>query len=110
MKLWAGRTGGDVDERLSAINNSIGFDSRMVKQDITGSIAHARMLGKVGVIDGEDAAKIVEGLKGILADLESGAPRASACTPPAAATTRWRWTSGCTWRTPSTGWSPWRRI
>ena len=73
MKLWAGRTGGDVDERLSAINNSIGFDSRMVKQDITGSIAHARMLGKVGVIDGEDAAKIVEGLKGILADLESGA-------------------------------------
>ncbi len=73
MKLWAGRTGGEVDERLSAINNSIGFDSRMVKQDITGSIAHARMLGKVGVIDGEDAAKIVEGLKGILADLESGA-------------------------------------
>ena len=73
MKLWAGRTGGDVDERLSAINNSIGFDSRMVKQDITGSIAHARMLGKVGVIDGEDAAAIVEGLKGILADLESGA-------------------------------------
>ncbi len=73
MKLWAGRTGGDVDERLSAINNSIGFDSRMVKQDITGSIAHARMLGKVGVIDGEDATKIVEGLKGILADLESGA-------------------------------------
>ena len=73
MKLWAGRTGGNVDERLSAINNSIGFDSRMVKQDITGSIAHARMLGKVGVIDGEDATKIVEGLKGILADLESGA-------------------------------------
>ncbi len=72
MKLWAGRTGGDVDERLSAINNSIGFDSRMVKQDITGSIAHARMLGKVGVIDEADAAAIVEGLKGILADIESG--------------------------------------
>ncbi len=73
MKLWAGRTGGDVDERLSAINNSIGFDSRMVKQDITGSIAHARMLGKVGVIDEADAAAIVAGLKGILADIESGA-------------------------------------
>ena len=73
MKLWAGRTGGDVDERLSAINNSIGFDSRMYRQDITGSIAHAKMLGKVGVIDAEDAAKIVEGLKGILADIESGA-------------------------------------
>ena len=50
MKLWAGRAGGDVDERLSAINNSIGFDSRMAKQDIAGSIAHATMLGKVGVI------------------------------------------------------------
>ena len=73
MKLWAGRTGGDVDERLSAINNSIGFDSRMVKQDITGSIAHARMLGKVGIIDEADAAAIVAGLKGILADIESGA-------------------------------------
>ncbi len=73
MKLWAGRTGGDVDERLSAINNSIGFDSRMVKQDITGSIAHARMLGRQGIIEPEDAAKIVEGLQGILADIDSGA-------------------------------------
>ena len=50
MKLWAGRTGGDVDARLSAINNSIGFDSRMFRQDIAGSIAHATMLGKTGVI------------------------------------------------------------
>ena len=73
MKLWAGRTGGDVDERLSAINNSIGFDSRMVKQDITGSIAHAKMLGRQGIIEAGDAAKIVEGLRGILADIESGA-------------------------------------
>ena len=72
MKLWAGRTGGDVDERLSAINNSIGFDSRMYKQDITGSIAHAKMLGRVGVITDEEAAQIVEGLEGILADIESG--------------------------------------
>ena len=71
MKLWAGRTGGDVDERLSAINNSIGFDSRMYRQDITGSIAHARMLGRQGIISGEDAAQIVEGLRGILADIDS---------------------------------------
>ena len=48
MKLWEGRTGGDVDERLSAINNSIGFDSRMYRQDINGSIAHARMSASVG--------------------------------------------------------------
>ena len=73
MKLWAGRTGGDVDERLSAINNSIGFDSRMYKQDITGSIAHATMLGKVGVITPEESEQIVAGLKGILSDIDSGA-------------------------------------
>ena len=73
MKLWAGRTGGDVDERLSAINNSIGFDSRMFRQDITGSIAHAKMLGRQGIIDPSDAESIVEGLKGILSDIESGA-------------------------------------
>ena len=72
MKLWAGRTGGDVDERLSAINNSIGFDSRMYRQDITGSIAHATMLGKVGVISAEETKQITEGLKGILVDIESG--------------------------------------
>ena len=73
MKLWAGRTGGDVDERLSAINNSIGFDSRMDRQDITGSIAHAKMLGRIGVITEKEQADIVAGLEGILADLESGA-------------------------------------
>lgn len=72
MKLWAGRTGGDVDERLSAINNSIGFDSRMYREDITGSMAHARMLGRVGVITEAEAAQIVDGLKGILDDIDAG--------------------------------------
>ena len=73
MKLWAGRTGGDVDERLSAINNSIGFDSRMYRQDITGSVAHAKMLGRIGVLTEKEQADIVAGLEGILADIESGA-------------------------------------
>ena len=72
MKLWAGLTGGDVDDRLSAINNSIGFDRRMVRQDITGSIAHAKMLGRVGVISKEESEQIVAGLQGILSDIESG--------------------------------------
>ena len=58
MKLWAGRTGGDVDERLSAINNSIGFDSRMYRQDILGSVAHATMLGRVGVVTPEESAQM----------------------------------------------------
>ncbi len=73
MKLWAGRMSGEVDERLNALNASIGFDCRMAKQDIEGSIAHATMLGETGVVSAGDSAKIVEGLKGILADLESGA-------------------------------------
>lgn len=73
MKLWAGRMTGQVDEKLNALNASIGFDSRMYRQDIAGSIAHATMLGKVGVVTGAESAQIVEGLKGILSDLESGA-------------------------------------
>ena len=72
MKLWAGRMSGEVDERLNKLNASIGFDSRMYKQDITGSIAHARMLGKTGIIEISESEKIIEGLKGILADIEAG--------------------------------------
>src|SRR5699024_10073443 len=68
-----GRLEGDVDERLNRLNQSIGFDARMYKQDITGSIAHAHMLGKTGVITGEETEAIVTGLQGILADLDSGA-------------------------------------
>ena len=73
MKLWAGRMTGQVDEKLNALNASIGFDSRMYRQDIAGSIAHATMLGKVGVVTEAESAQIVEGLKVILSDLESGA-------------------------------------
>ncbi len=72
MKLWAGRMTGNVDERVNRLNDSIGYDSRMYRQDITGSMAHARMLGKTGIIGAEDAAKIIEGLRGILDDLDSG--------------------------------------
>ena len=73
MKLWHGRLEGSTDETLNAINRSIGFDSRMYKQDICGSIAHAAMLGRCGIISAADAEKIDAGLKGILSDLESGA-------------------------------------
>ena len=72
MKLWAGRLQGQVDEKLNELNASIGFDSRMYRQDITGSIAHARMLGKQGIIPAEDAEKIVSGLKDILSEIEAG--------------------------------------
>ncbi len=73
MKMWTGRLSGNVDERLNELNKSIGFDSRMYKEDITGSMAHAAMLGAVGVLTRDESDQIVQGLQGILQDLESGA-------------------------------------
>ena len=73
MKLWAGRMSGQIDDKLNELNASISFDSRMSQEDITGSLAHATMLGEVGVISQSDSKAIVEGLRGILADVQSGA-------------------------------------
>ncbi|NLF27722.1 MAG: argininosuccinate lyase [Clostridiales bacterium] len=73
MKLWQGRLEGNVDERLNKLNRSIGFDARMYRQDILGSVAHAKMLGKIGVLTGEECDAIVGGLTGILQDLDGGA-------------------------------------
>jgi argininosuccinate lyase len=72
MKLWQGRFKKDVDSRVNDFNSSISFDGRMYKEDIEGSIAHATMLGECGIIEPEESAKIIEGLRGILADIESG--------------------------------------
>jgi argininosuccinate lyase len=72
MKLWAGRLDGQIDSRVNDLNASIAFDCRMARQDIIGSMAHAAMLGKVGVISAQDAKQIADGLAGILADLQSG--------------------------------------
>ena len=72
-KLWAGRFSKEVDETVNAFNSSIAFVGRMYKEDITGSIAHATMLGDCGIIPKADSLQIIEGLKGILEDLESGA-------------------------------------
>ncbi|MEA5004210.1 MAG: argininosuccinate lyase [Christensenella sp.] len=71
-KLWGGRFEGSTDEFAEGFQSSIGFDCRMYREDILGSIAHARMLGKQGIIPKEDADKIIEGLKGILADIDAG--------------------------------------
>ena len=72
-KMWAGRTAGITDHFADELNSSIGVDQRMYRQDITGSIAHAKMLKKQGIIDASDADAIVSGLQGILADIESSA-------------------------------------
>ncbi len=72
MKLWAGRFQKETDTLVNDFNSSIGFDARLYKQDIAGSIAHAEMLGKTGIIEEHEAETIVSGLKAILADIEAG--------------------------------------
>ena len=72
-KMWAGRTDGVTDKIADDFNSSISFDSRMYKQDITGSMAHAAMLAKQGIIEKSEADTLIAGLADILADIESGA-------------------------------------
>ena len=62
MKLWSGRFEKETDNLVDALNASIGFDQRLYREDITGSMAHARMLGACGIISPEDTAAILEGL------------------------------------------------
>ena len=71
-KMWAGRTAGDTDRLADDFNSSIHFDSRMYREDITGSMAHAAMLGAKEIITDAEAKQIIDGLDGILADLDSG--------------------------------------
>ncbi len=72
MKLWAGRFSKEADERVNDFNSSISFDSRMYRQDIAGSIAHATMLGEQNIIAPSESETIIKGLKSILSDLDSG--------------------------------------
>ena len=71
-KMWAGRTDGVTDKIADDFNSSISFDSRMYKQDITGSMAHAAMLAKQGIIEKSEADTLITGLADILADIECG--------------------------------------
>ena len=71
-KLWGGRFSKNTNELVDAFNASIDFDKRLYNEDIRGSIAHAKMLAKCGIISVEDGEKIVAGLKDILADIEAG--------------------------------------
>ena len=73
MKLWEGRFDKPTAADADAFNESLSFDCKLYKADITASVAHATMLGKCGIIAQEEADTIVAGLKGILADIESGA-------------------------------------
>ena len=71
-KMWAGRTDGVTEQIADDFNSSIRFDSRMYRQDITGSMAHAAMLGATGILPQKDCDTLIDGLDGILQDLENG--------------------------------------
>ena len=71
-KMWAGRTSGVTDRIADDFNSSIHFDCRMYKEDITGSMAHAAMLGSKGIMSQAEADILIDGLQGILDDLNSG--------------------------------------
>ena len=72
MKLWTGRFKKEISKTTNDFNSSISFDSRMYREDIEGSIAHAEMLGQCGIITMEESKDIQKGLKGILEDIEKG--------------------------------------
>ena len=72
-KMWAGVTDGATAKIADDFNSSIHFDSRMYRQDITGSMAHAAMLASTGIISQADADQLIDGLEKILADIDSGA-------------------------------------
>ena len=71
-QLWGGRFTKETDQLVYNFNASIGFDQKFYEQDIRGSLAHAAMLARQGIISEADGAAIEAGLKGILEDLRSG--------------------------------------
>ncbi len=72
MKLWGGRFEKNTDSLVEDFHSSISFDQRLYKHDINGSTAHARMLGKIGLLTEEETNKIVNGLQSILEEIEAG--------------------------------------
>ncbi len=72
MKLWAGRFEKETNSLVNDFNSSISFDARLYSQDIRGSIAHANMLAKQGIITQDEAKQITDGLNQILQDIEEG--------------------------------------
>ena len=71
-KMWGGRFESETDGFAAGFHSSISFDCRLYLADIQGSMAHARMLGEAGIISKADSAAIIDGLIGILADIENG--------------------------------------
>ena len=72
-QLWGGRFTKQTDQMVYEFNASILFDKRLYRQDIEGSMAHVKMLAKQEILTQEECDKILDGLSGILRDVESGA-------------------------------------
>ena len=71
-KLWGGRFEKSTDEMINDFQASINFDKRLYREDVEGSIAHAKMLAACKIISADDAQKIIDGLKNILAQIDGG--------------------------------------
>src|SRR5436309_6766699 len=72
QKTWGGRFSGETDDRVEAFTESISFDRRLYRQDITASKAHARMLADVGLLTPDEAERIVAALDAIAGEIERG--------------------------------------
>ena len=72
MKLWEGRFAAPTAADADAFNESLSFDKKLYKADITASLAHSEMLGRCGILSDEDRLAIQSGLKAILADIQAG--------------------------------------
>jgi len=72
MKLWGGRFGKNTDKLVEDFTASINFDCRLFEEDITGSIAHCRMLAKTGILTSEESEKIINGLEEITEEIRQG--------------------------------------
>jgi argininosuccinate lyase len=71
-KLWGGRFAAPTDRAVERFTESVSFDRRLARHDIEGSIAHARMLGRAGILSRADSGRIVRGLKSIRRDVDTG--------------------------------------
>ena len=71
-QLWGGRFTKQQDDLVKKFNDSLPYDRRLYRQDIRGSIVHATMLGKQGILTDDEMRQIVDGLSGILDDIENG--------------------------------------
>ena len=72
MKLWGGRFTKEENQLVHNFNESLSFDQKFYEQDIRGSIAHVKMLGKQGIISKKEMNQIIDGLEGIRSDIEAG--------------------------------------